>query len=140
MELGYQKGEVCNRNGCEGIIDALEKEGSCSCHINPPCSYCTDSTEYCPTCDWSGADEQNEYFEKRKSIDFIPFKVKTLSDLDNTKIDWISESHTHFSMLKKGVYPPSATQEDVLRAVRGTFGGRFTQFGGGQFQYIAYTD
>ena len=40
-DLGYFKGEKCNRNGCNGIIDEHEKEGECTCHINPPCSYCT---------------------------------------------------------------------------------------------------
>jgi len=30
-----------------------------------------------------------------------------------------------------------ATVESV---VKGTFGGRFEQFGGGKFKYIAYTD
>lgn len=26
-DLGYFKGEKCNRNGCNGIIDEHEKEG-----------------------------------------------------------------------------------------------------------------
>jgi len=43
-------------------------------------------------------------------------------------------------MLKKGVYPEGATSKDVEARVRGTFGGRFTRFGNGEFEYVAYTD
>jgi hypothetical protein len=60
--------------------------------------------------------------------------------LDSTKIDWRSKGHTHFSMIKEGVYPEGTTQEDVRKVVDGTFGGRFTQFGGGRFTFVAYTD
>ena len=38
---GYEKGETCNRKGC------------CSCHINPPCGYCTTPSE-----------EEQQAFEK----------------------------------------------------------------------------
>ncbi|MGF6633565.1 hypothetical protein OKW30_001385 [Paraburkholderia sp. Clong3] len=61
-------------------------------------------------------------------------------ELDTTKIDWHSKGHSSATMIKEGVYPPSATREDVENAVRGTFGGRFEHFGGGRFKYIAYTD
>ena len=52
-ELGFNEGEVCNRNGCDGIISRLNN-GSCSCSTssNPPCSYCTDFDVYCPDCEW----------------------------------------------------------------------------------------
>lgn len=63
---GTKKGEICNRNGCVGIIEEGEKEGCCSCHINPPCSYCTTQTEYCPICGWSAEEEQREYDERQR--------------------------------------------------------------------------
>ena len=63
-ELGYFKGETCNRNGCKGIIEEHEKEGSCTCHINPPCTYCTTPSEYCPECGWDAEDEQAEYWKE----------------------------------------------------------------------------
>lgn len=68
------------------------------------------------------------------------FKVRTLADLDKTKIDYISNSHTHFSMIMEGVYPEGATQNDVFKIVQGSFGGRFEYFGNGKFKFIAYTD
>jgi hypothetical protein len=138
---GVSKGEICNRNGCTGIIDEHEKEGSCSCHIHPPCGYCETDKSYCPVCDWSAEEERAEY-EKEYSKNTKPFeyKQKTFADLDRTKIDWITESHTHFTMKKKGVYPEGATRQDVIEKVKGTFGGRFNKFDNGEFEYIAYTD
>lgn len=50
---GIEKGEICNRNNCKGIIDESDKQGDgCSCHINPPCSYCCEQNQYCPECGW----------------------------------------------------------------------------------------
>lgn len=51
-EEGIYKGDKCNRNGCNGIIEEHEKERGCSCHINPPCSSCCHNYEYCPECGW----------------------------------------------------------------------------------------
>jgi hypothetical protein len=138
--LGILKGETCNRNGCDGIINEHPKEGGCSCHINPPCSYCTTSTEYCPKCGWDGKDEQDNYIKNMPKQKEWEYKIRTVEDLDKTKISWIIEGHTHFSMKCIGVYPKEATRDDVLKQVRGTFGGRFTYFENGKFTYIAYTD
>lgn len=52
-EHGYCEGDVCNRDGCPGIIEEGEREGCCSCHINPPCSVCTEPRNRCPVCEWS---------------------------------------------------------------------------------------
>ncbi len=57
---GIEKGEVCNRDGCTGIIDEHEKEGGCSCHINPPCWYCVHDATFCPVCGYEGAEEQRQ--------------------------------------------------------------------------------
>jgi hypothetical protein len=60
--------------------------------------------------------------------------------LDPTRIDWHDKLHSGSSMLKEGVYPEGTTQAQVETKVKGTFGGRFEQFGGGKFRYVAYTD
>lgn len=52
MENGLLPGEICNRNGCKGIISQPESEGGCSCHINPPCSNCCRTDQYCEECGW----------------------------------------------------------------------------------------
>lgn len=54
---GFEKGEVCGRNGCPGIIKERERRG-CSCHINPPCSSCVEEVAYCEKCDWGSKDEK----------------------------------------------------------------------------------
>lgn len=57
--LGYSEGELCNRNGCKGIILEGERDGDCcSCHINPPCGYCTQNVSYCPECGWDAKNEE----------------------------------------------------------------------------------
>lgn len=59
---GYEKEEVCNRDGCIGIIKEKDLDGGCSCHINPPCGYCTTPKEYCPNCNWDAEQEDLEYY------------------------------------------------------------------------------
>lgn len=50
---GTEARQMCNREGCTGIIEERESNlGGCSCHINPPCYYCTEGRTYCPECDW----------------------------------------------------------------------------------------
>jgi hypothetical protein len=140
MNLGYETGDKCNREGCLGIIKEREKE-TCSCHINPPCSACVEPRAYCESCGWDEKEEQLSKPVKNipgsETYNFKPLQVK---DLDKTKINWISLHHTHFSMIKKGVYPEGTKEKEVLELVKGTFGGRFTRFGNGEFEYIAYTD
>lgn len=49
--IGRVEGSVCNRVGCDGVIEFTVPE-NCSCHINPPCSACEDVFSFCPKCDW----------------------------------------------------------------------------------------
>ncbi len=139
-ELGQAEGEVCRRNGCAGIIEDRPVEG-CSCHINPPCAACTRPRSFCDECGWEQADDvviNNHVVNVDKKTG--NWKMWSLRPLDESKIDWHDKTHTHFSMIKEGVYPPSATMSEVEKVVRGTFGGRFDEFGNGRFKYIAYTD
>lgn len=145
MNIGYDKGEICNRNCCDGIIAERDSDECCSCHINAPCSYCTDSRVYCPKCEWDGREEQiteNKESEQDSDKEFEMFKPRTMADLDRTKIDYLCLSHTHFSMVKKGVFPKGTSKEEVREKVIGTFGGRFSDFNEEtcEFEYIAYTD
>lgn len=138
--FGYEQGERCNRDGCDGVIEEHALEG-CSCHINPPCSACTADRCYCPKCDWQGADDTtfNDYVvnvDRQTGA----YKWWEPRKLDPTKIDWHSKPHSNSSMVKEGVYPPDATMAEVQQKVVGTFGGRFEYFRDGKFKYIAYTD
>lgn len=142
MKFGDEKGQICNRDGCKGIIDEEEK-GSCSCHICPPCSACTTPLEVCRECGWTARDEENQNIPKMTESDkkFLA-SLREIQDrpLDPTRIDWKSYGRSNSSMTKKGVYPEGTAKAEVEKVVRGSFGGRFLSFGDGKFEYVAYTD
>jgi hypothetical protein len=135
MYLGYcEEGDKCPE--CGGILFYPPVKG-CSCHINPPCSACVENPLTCNKCGWE------EVAPAYKEIPVLPgltMREYKPRPLDNTKIDYRNKMHTHFSMIKEGVYPEGSTKQEVLEVVRGTFGGRFEYFGKGKFKYIAYTD
>lgn len=153
---GEEIGEICNREGCKGVIesDGSKDDVSCSCHINPPCGKCEYNDAWCPDCDWSANEdylaytpapinqdyyrESQEAFKKSREDFYAMYSGKTKVE----KLFYRSESHTHFSMLKVGMFPPSMTMEKLVKAVRGTFGGRFKSLDKdlGRFEYVAYTD
>ncbi|WP_105446887.1 hypothetical protein [Pseudomonas paraeruginosa] len=144
-ELGYEEGSICNRGGCEGVIE-LERVENCSCHISPPCAAHTSADMCCPDCGWRAADDPLCVREIHTIIldiggygAFLESKPRVL---DPTKIDWTWEPHSGASMIKKGVFPIGTSRAEVEKSVIGTFGGRFEYFNEekGQFKYIAYTD
>ena len=158
-EPGYCKGDICNRKECKGIIAEHETDSCCSCHINPPCDYCTTAREYCPVCGWEGRDEQEESEriqssaitkEQREAWDRRnkewsdrrnAFYKKFHSKAGAEQLEIRGESHTHFTEIKRGVFPKGTeTRESVLPRIVGTFGGRFNWFDETTFEYIAYTD
>lgn len=53
---GEADGEKCNRNGCEGTMEAIRKGDGCSCHIHPPCSWCFYDEAVCNVCNHSTND------------------------------------------------------------------------------------
>ncbi len=156
MEEGYCKGEVCNRESCQGIITERNSDGGCSCHINPPCSYCETSREYCPECDWDGREEQLETYEANKpnqaQIDAWAKQNKEWDDARTefyrkfhtsepvTEFNYRRESHSNSSMKMVGMY--AVGSEIPMDKIIGTFGGRFEMNNKerGRFIYIAYTD
>ncbi|MBB1606505.1 MULTISPECIES: hypothetical protein [unclassified Pseudomonas] len=142
-ELGYEEGANCNRDGCDGVIE-LEKVDNCSCHISAPCSGHENQDTWCPECGWRAKDDplcvqDMGTIYPGSGFAFVEPKKRVL---DPTKIDWVPELHTAASMIKKGVFPIGTPRDEVEKAVRGTFGGRFECFNAekGQFKYIAYTD
>ena len=50
--LGIEEGDKCNRDKCEGKMEweRQDEYGGCSCHINPPCSSCTNQILTCTKC------------------------------------------------------------------------------------------
>lgn len=137
MYAGFpEEGDMCREKGCGGRLVYPQAE-NCSCHISPPCSACTSVRLTCPECGWEDDSPEETYISVAPGLTMAERRPRPL---DPTKIDWRNKMHTHFSMIKEGVYPEGATIEDVRKVVSGTFGGRFEQFGNGRFKFIAYTD
>ena len=64
--FGTKGGEICNRGGCEEEIEERDfEDGSCSCHISPPCSFCMAPPFYCPSCGWEGDIDGDTFTESR---------------------------------------------------------------------------
>ena len=110
---------------------------NCSCHINPPCSACTDRVLVCDKCAFEPDEPQYVNVPVAPGLMGREYRPQPL---DNRKIDYRIKTHTYSTMICEGVYPPEATMEDVRKVVNGTFGGRFERFGDGKFKFIAYTD
>lgn len=139
---GYEEGDICNRDGCQGIIEQESADRSCYCHISPPCSVCVDDRHFCPECGWRGVDDRQSAINESSYESIFVWKSKRqlLEEMDHSKIAWISEAHSNSSMKKIGKCPLDAKSSEVFEVVKGTFGGRFESFGNGRFTFIAYTD
>ena len=139
-EVNYEAGQVCGRRGCKGVIDQHATDSCCSCHINPPCSYCTTPREFCEECGWEAQDDLVVQAEGTIYFAPVPFVEKVRRVLDPSKIDYTISMHSNSSQKVEGVFPSGTTRQEIEAKVKGTFGGRFEHFGGGKFTYIAYTD
>jgi len=109
----------------------------------------TDSCEewhhwkFCPDCGWDERNDMvvNDWQRMDIYVDTGGSKIHWFErKLDSTKIEYVIKPHTNSSQICEGVNPLTATREDVIERVRGTFGGRFEYFSAGRFRYIAYTD
>lgn len=141
--FGHNAGDRCYRNGCIGTISTdapADHEHGCSCHINPPCGFCTTDWAHCDECGWKASDDDNYIpVPTEYAALYVMERVKP-RPLDPRKIDYRTTSHSNASQKVTGVYPDGVTRAEVEARVCGTFGGRFTSFGNGKFEYIAYTD
>ena len=156
-EIGCLEGEVCGRNGCTGIIEEKDIDGSCSCHINPPCSYCEQAKEYCPECEWDAKEEQEAEEHaawqaemaktpERKAAERRYWELVRIKHpvrrFDPNNLNYRIRSHTNASQICEGWFPSRMSKEDVRKQVNGTFGGRFESFDTNTqtFRFVAYTD
>lgn len=138
-DFGYEEGQTCWRNGCQGVVAVADVEG-CSCHINPPCAACTTPREFCPMCDWRATDDTDYRFVPTEYAGLVVRETVKPTPLDPRKIDYRIRGHSNSSQICEGVYPEGTTRDEVRACVSGTFGGRFEHFGNGTFKFVAYTD
>ena len=150
-EHGYEEGSTCCREHCAGVIDT-HKSDNCSCHLSAPCGSCTAPRNFCPDCGWEEENDPetyqttvNDYVVTANKASGV-YKSWEPRPLDPARIDWRYASHSNSSMIKEGIYPSGVTREELLEAIRGTFGGTFAYHyppedgKPGRFKYIAYTD
>ena len=136
MYCGYfEEGDKCPE--CEEGELYYPPVENCSCHINPPCSACTDRKLVCDKCGYEPEEPEYKDIPITCGLSMREYKPKPL---DCTKIDYRIKTHTAATMICEGVYPEGTTRVEVEDVVKGTFGGRFESFGNGRFKYIAYTD
>lgn len=135
MYMGYfEEGDKCPE--CDGNFHYPPVE-NCACHINPPCSACTDNRLECDKCGYEPEEPEYKDVPVALGLSMREYKPKPL---DNMKIDYRVKMHTAATQICEGVYPEGTTRQEVEAVVRGSFGGRFEQFDNGRFKYIAYTD
>lgn len=130
----YEDGDhcpECHNGKLERVVE------NCSCHISAPCGACVNAPLVCTNCGYEPDEPEYKDIPVTQGLAVREYKPKPL---DNTKIDYRSKMHTASTMIKEGVYPAGTSKGDVRKVVDGTFGGRFEQFGGGKFKFIAYTD
>lgn len=155
--IGYEQGEICGRNGCDGVIEQHDTDTGCSCHISPPCSHCTTPREYCPACKWDAQEEleaedhaallawqsrsEDEKQAERRYWELVRIK-HLVKRFDPRDINYRILPHTHFTQICEGWFPKGMSRHDVRSRVNGTFGGRFERFceESQTFRFVAYTD
>lgn len=115
-------------------------EGCCSCHINPPCGYCTGMMLCCNQCDF--IDEPPPLETKSYNLPAWkpePYKPKPCGNgmITGYRYDGSSGS----TMVFEGTYTGDVTNSDLLEFFgTGTFGHRFGFCGGGRFKFTKITD
>lgn len=140
-----EEGADCHHSDCKGKLKPCKIE-RCACHINPPCSACVDNPYECDTC--------GEVFEAspppppkwESQNPYVAPKLRTLEDLDRSKIDWIIASGEgwHSGTVVHGYCPQGTKPDDILVALRINSRPclpRFKSFNsGGYFKVSYFTD
>lgn len=131
--MNIEEGCACPECG-EGKMEYPPVEG-CSCHINPPCSACTDNRLACDSCGWK--EPEPEYTYPPPSADETAYYEKWRKELEEAKkrghtfphggrifnVDYDSSSGS--TMAFKGEYEGPVTAKDIFDKIGdGTFGHR----------------
>ena len=142
IEIGLTEGDVCNRKGCEGVMRDQETDTCCSCHINPPCSHCTDAIFECEECG-----EETEIPESgwTGTKPIAPVKYKSLeerfNELEDGKFDYVTIPGRYYWMEYWGKMSPEMTRTDVVSKFNTCFGYRWIKHpSNGVFHIKVYTD
>jgi hypothetical protein len=135
------EGDECPHS-CGGHLDYAEVE-NCSCHINPPCSACTDRPLVCDTCFYEV--ENDPYKPYAQTIDVTRWweKKPVSKDLGDGKriYDYDYNSSSGSTMVWKGKFEGPVTASDILKHFgTGRFGHRGPFIYGNSFEFTQITD
>lgn len=131
---------TCTHNRTE--YRSIHGDSCCSCHINPPCSYCTDQELHCLDCG-EVTEEYEPYSSLTSGVQEVwkpkPFTPEPCGNGFITGYGYDGRSGS--TMVFKGAYTGEVTNEDLLKYFgTGTFGHRFGSCSGGHFTFTKITD
>lgn len=117
-------------------------DSCCSCHINPPCSYCTDLIEYCTDCGEEIEQECNITNSYNKDhTRFFDRKFTPVKCGNGFITGYQCDGRSGSTMVFEGTYIGDVTNTNLLEYFgTGTFGHRFGYCGGGNFKFTKITD
>ena len=141
-----EEGDKCKIEGCVGIIEVKDRDVCCSCHINPPCSYCTDISYMCGECGEEPEDAFKESIKEQKNNgwafeNLIKSDSERFNELEGSKISWIdiTPNDNYYFSVKRGKYPEGTTAKQILENFSLCFGYSYLNMGNGEFTIKYYT-
>ncbi len=127
---------------CGGVLH-YPKVDNCSCHINPPCSACTDITLTCDNCGWeqeylAPIDSSKSYaLPEYKPFTGYEYQIAEGKRLHSVFYDGSSGS----TMVFKGKIEGDVSAQEIFEKLGdGTFGHRGPSIFGNTFTYTKITD
>lgn len=119
---------------------SIHYDSTCSCHLSPPCSYCTDQELVCFDCG-EVIEEYREPILSKNSEVWQPNIFKPTPCGNGIITDYTCNSQSGSSMIFIGTYTGEVTNEDLLKFFGdGTFGHRFGFCNRGHFYFTKITD
>jgi len=146
METGLIQGDVCNRNGCKGVMQQVHNDTGCSCHICPPCSHCVDMLFECDDCEFNTQDLDEGWSPLVKSTSTPPvYKRKSdherFAELADGEFGYITIPGKYYWMEYKGKYPEEMSTKKILENFNTCFGCKWIKHPmNGEFHLKVYTD
>ncbi len=120
---------------------SIHSNGCCSCHISPPCSYCTDQDLACDKCGKIHAEYEPPKVESHISNGISLTQSKTAEErfreLPEGVFGYIKYPNDGWGMAVKGKMPDGMSKEEVLKNCGVCKYGipSFKYFGIGQFLF-----
>lgn len=135
----YDIGDECPDIDCDGKFIAAELEGSCSCHIHPPCSHCCNGMIECNECGLDH-DSMASYSSENTFVQPKAWKKLTMADLKKGEFNYLTITGAYYFTEHEGYYPEGWSAEELKSNFNLCFG--YTNFSmkDGKFKIKVYTD